>query len=122
MNAEKPMVLICDDDKNVQESLKLILEENYRLEFSSDGLSAVEKLKTLAPQAMILDIKMPKLHGLEILKKVKAEKPDLPVLIVTGYQSIEIAQEALKSGAADYITKPFDSQKIKKAVAQILKK
>ena len=114
-------ILICDDEKNVRESLKLILEDDYKLEFAGDGLEALEKLRTFPARLVLLDIKMPKMHGLEILRQIKALKPSLPVVIVTGYQSSEIAQEALKSGAADYITKPFDSQKIKKTVLETLR-
>lgn len=117
----KPIVLICDDEEGIRESFKLILEDKYDLRFAINGLEALEQLKTLSPKAMLLDIKMPKVHGMEILKKVKAAHPTLPVIIVTGYQSVEMAQEALRHGAADYIPKPFDSKIIQKAVATIIK-
>ncbi len=117
----KPTVLICDDEEGIRESFKLILSDSYDLKFAVNGLEALELLKTLNPSVMLLDIKMPKLHGMEILKQVKKLKPSLPVLIVTGYQSVEMAQEAIKNGAADYIPKPFDSKYILKAVAQNIK-
>jgi DNA-binding NtrC family response regulator len=117
----KPTLLICDDEEGIRESFKLILSDSYDLKFATNGLEALELLKTLNPAAMLLDIKMPKLHGMEILKQIKKLKPSLPVLIVTGYQSVEMAQEAIKNGAADYIPKPFDSKHILKAVAQSIK-
>jgi len=70
---------------------------------------------------MLLDIKMPKMHGMEILKQVKKLKPKMPVIIVTGYQSVEMAQDAIRSGAADYIPKPFDSKHVLKSIAESLK-
>lgn len=117
----KPIVLICDDEEGIRESFRLILEDLYDLKFAINGLEAIEMLKSLSPALMLLDIKMPKMHGLEILKRIKQAKPKLPVIIVTGYQSVEMAQEALKLGAADYIPKPFESKTIQAAVADNLR-
>ena len=114
----KPTILICDDEEGIRESFKLILEDQYNLKFATNGPEALEMLKTLNPALMMLDIKMPKIHGLEVLKQIKQLKPKLPVIIVTGYQSVEMAQEALKLGAADYIPKPFDSKSILRVVEQ----
>ncbi len=116
----KPTILVCDDEEGIRESFKLILEDNYSLKFSKNGLDALELLKSFTPDLMLLDIKMPKLHGMEILKQVKALKPKLPVIIVTGYQSVETAQEALRNGAADYIPKPFDSKHVLRSISQTL--
>ena len=118
---KKPVILVCDDEEGIRESFKLILEEFYQLKFAMNGLEALEMLKGgFAPDLMLLDIKMPKLHGMEILKQIKKFKPSLPVIIVTGYQSVEMAQEALKNGAADYIPKPFDSKRMIMVIAQII--
>ncbi len=118
---KKPTVLICDDEEGIRESFKLILADHYDLRFAANGPEAIETLKAFTPDAMLLDIKMPKIHGMEILKQIKKLRPKLPVIIVTGYQSVEMAQEALKNGAADYIPKPFDSNQILKAVAETLR-
>ena len=117
---KKATILICDDEEGIRESFKLILDDKYHLKFATNGLEALELLKDLKPDLMLLDIKMPKMHGMEILKQVKKIKPTLPVIIVTGYQSVEMAQEALKAGAADYIPKPFESKQILKAVQKVL--
>ena len=116
----KPTILICDDEEGIRESFKLILEDHYDLKFATHGIEALEMLKTLSPAVMLLDIKMPKTHGLEILKRVKDAHPKLPVIIVTGYQSVEMAQEALKHGAADYIPKPFETKAIIKSISSII--
>ena len=98
---KKATILICDDEEGIRESFKLILEDEYQLKFAMNGLEALDILKTFTPNLMLLDIKMPKQHGMEILKEVKKLKPSLPVIIVTGYQSVEMAQEAIKHGATD---------------------
>ena len=117
----KPVILVCDDEEGIRESFKLILGDLYDLRFSHNGIEAIEMLKSFSPDLMLLDIKMPKLHGMEILKQIKKAKPSLPVVIVTGYQSVEMAQEALKNGASDYIPKPFESKHILKVVGQTIK-
>ena len=117
---KKATILICDDEEGIRESFKLILDERYSLKFATNGIEALDMLKSFTPDLMLLDIKMPKLHGMEILKQIKKLKPKLPVIIVTGYQSVEMAQEAIKNGAADYIPKPFESKQILKAIKHIL--
>ena len=102
-------------------SFKLILETDYQLKFAKNGLEALELLKSASPDAMLLDIKMPKMNGIETLKQIKKLKPKLPVIVVTGYQSVETAQEALRNGASDYIPKPFESRQILRAIGVVLK-
>ena len=119
-STKKHTLLICDDEEGLRESFKLILADTYNLRFANNGLQAIDLLKTFTPDVLLLDIKMPKINGLEVLKQIKKLKPKLPVIIVTGYQSVETAQEALRNGASDYIPKPFESKQILKAVAQVL--
>ncbi len=121
LNPNRPTLLICDDEEGIRESFKLVLGDLYDLRLVRNGVEALDLLKTFTPDAMLLDIKMPKIHGMEILKQIKKLKPSLPVIIVTGYQSVEMAQEALKNGASDYIPKPFESQQILKAVSAVVK-
>ena len=120
LQTNKRHILICDDEEGIRESFKLILSDFYALRFVHNGVEALETLKTSSPDVMLLDIKMPKIHGMEILKQIKTLKPKLPVIIVTGYQSVETAQEALRNGASDYIPKPFDSKHVLKSIAQTL--
>ena len=113
---------MCDDEEGIRESFKLVLSDSYHLKFVNNGLQAIDLLKTFTPDVILLDIKMPKINGIEVLKQIKKLKRKLPVIIVTGYQSVETAQEALKNGASDYIPKPFESKQVLRAVTDILKK
>ena len=120
--SKKPMILICDDEEGVRESFKVILSDDYSLRFTKNSPEAVESLKTTSPAAVLLDIKMPKKNGAEILRQIKKLRPSLPVIIVTGYQSVELAQQVIADGAADYIPKPFAPDRLLKALAAALKK
>ncbi len=119
----RPTILVCDDELGIRESFKLILEDDYNLIFAENGLEALEKVKAGArPDLILLDIKMPKVHGMQILKELKLILDDTPVIIISGYQSVEMAQEAVKYGAVDYLPKPFGSKELLKAVADTLQK
>ena len=122
IRSKEPVILVCDDEEGIRESFKLILEDFYDLRFAKNGIEGLEMVKRSAPDLMFLDIKMPKQHGMDTLKKIKEARPDLPVVIVSGYQSVEIAQEAARYGASDYIPKPFESAQILRAAENLTKK
>jgi len=109
----KKKILICDDEEGIRESLKLILENDYDLIFSCSGKECLEKLEHHKDiKLILLDIKMPKQNGLEATREIKRVQPDIKIIIVTGYASPEIAQEASKAGADNYIVKPFETADI----------
>ena len=112
----KKRILVCDDEEGIRESLKLILEKDYDIFFAESGDEAIEKSKTNKADIVILDIKMPKKDGLETLKELKKLNPSSKVIIATGYKSADIAQEAMRLGASDYIVKPFNRDNITKLV------
>ncbi|QAT16831.1 response regulator of zinc sigma-54-dependent two-component system [Candidatus Velamenicoccus archaeovorus] len=113
----KKRILICDDEEGIRESLKLILENDYDLIFSCNGKECLEKLECEQDvKLVLLDIKMPKQNGLEITQEIKRACPDIKIIIVTGYASPEIAQEAICIGVNDYIPKPFASKEILRKV------
>lgn len=114
-------ILIVDDEEGIRESLKLILEDHYDLILAENGTTALDILdKNKEIGLMLMDIKMPKVNGLDILKLTK-EKHNVPVVIVTGYRSVETAAEASKLGASGYIVKPFKSEEILETVRKNLK-
>jgi two-component system NtrC family response regulator/two-component system response regulator HydG len=102
-------ILVIDDEQNARDALTTILrEEGYEVAEAADGEAGVEKVSSFQPDAVLCDIKMPKLDGLELLKSVRAEGFDTLFLMMTAFGSIETAVEAMRSGAQDYITKPVD--------------
>jgi DNA-binding NtrC family response regulator len=118
MNKQK-RILICDDETGVRESLNLILEDMHELDFASSGDEAIQKVKNRKYDGILLDIKMPAKDGLETLEELRQISPDMRVIIVTGYQSVETAAKAVQLGAMDYITKPFESDEVKEKVGRI---
>ena len=106
-------ILICDDEEGIRESLKLILEDFFPLIVTTEGSQCLECLDNSKDIGLVLlDIKMPQINGLDILKKIKEKHPRVQVIIVTGYKSVETAAEAVRLGASGYIVKPFKSEEI----------
>ena len=116
----KTRILVADDEEGIRESLSLILGEDYDLVFAKDGEETLTKLKTDPFDLALLDIKMPKLDGLEVLKRLKSAGINTAVLVLTAYQSVELAKEAVKLGALDYLPKPFEREQILNAVRGVL--
>ncbi len=119
---KKKKILICDDEEGIRESLKLILENDYDLLFATNADECLGKLKKEKEiSLLLLDIKMPKVSGLDVLKELKSLKSDLKVIIISGYKSVETASGAARYGAVDYILKPFESEEILEKVKNYLK-
>ena len=116
-----PKILICDDEEGIRESLKLILGDHYNLMAVDSGCMALEVLgHSEEIKVILLDIKMPKTNGLDILQEIKSKFPHLKIIMVTGYKSVETAAEATRLGACGYIVKPFKSQEILETVKKNL--
>lgn len=114
-------ILIADDEEGVRESLGLILaEDGYAPSFATNGEEALAKLMGESFDLALLDIKMPKLDGMEVLRHLRERRMEVPVLVLTAYQSVELAKEAVKLGARDYVPKPFARDQILAAVRSAL--
>ncbi len=119
---ENKKILIVDDEEGIRESLKLILGDHYNLILTEDSEQALECVDNAKDIGLVLmDIKMPKMNGLEVLSEIKKKCPDLKVIIVTGYKSVETATEAVRLGASGYIVKPFKSEEVLATVKSALK-
>ncbi|MBI3324338.1 MAG: response regulator [Candidatus Omnitrophica bacterium] len=116
----RPRILVADDEEGIRESLRLILGEHYDVVFAGDGEETLSQLTRERFEVALLDIKMPKLDGLEVMKRIKQQQIATPVLVLTAYQSVELAKEAVKLGARDYLPKPFERDHILQAVRGIL--
>ena len=118
----KPRILIADDEEGIRESLNLVLADLYELTFAKDGEEALALLQNEPFAAALLDIKMPKLDGLEVLRRLSGSRVKTPVMMLTAYQSVELAKEAIKLGARDYLPKPFEREEILSSIHGILNK
>ncbi len=102
-------ILIADDEQSIRRTLREILEfEKYKVDEAGDGLECLAKVKQNKYDVIILDIKMPKMDGMETLEKIQLIAPDTPVVMISGHASIDTAVEAVKKGAFDFISKPPD--------------
>ena len=118
---ENPKILICDDEEGIRESLKLVLGDHYNLVTVDSGSMALDVLSHSQDiKVMLLDIKMPKTNGLDVLQEIKKKFPHVKIIMVTGYKSVETAAEAARLGASGYIVKPFKSQEILETVKKNL--
>jgi len=107
-------ILVADDEAIIRENLERILrEENYQVTSVATGEEALAVLRESEIDVVLLDLNLPDIHGLEVLKKAKEANPELLVIIITGYASVESAVNALKLGAYDYIKKPFKADVIR---------
>ncbi len=108
-------ILICDDEEGMRRYLgKMLQNWGYQTESFASPLLLLKSLKEIdtAPDLLLLDVKMPEMDGIEVLKQLKELQPQLPVIMMTGHGTIESAVEAMKFGAYDYLTKPFPQEKL----------
>lgn len=113
-------ILVVDDELVVRDSLKEWLEdEGFSVEMAESGTEALEKITEENFRLMLLDIKMPGMDGVEVLKRSKEIHPELPVVMMTAYATVETAVEAMKIGALDYLMKPFDPDSLVPLTVQL---
>ena len=118
---EKITLLIVDDEKNIRLTLSQTLEDTGAdIDTAINGEEALQKLAVGDYKVMLLDLKMPGMDGMEVLRKVRDIRPDIRVIIITAYGSVDSAVEALKLGAVDFIQKPFAPNEIRSLVKNVL--
>lgn len=117
---QKERILIVDDEKNIVSSLEGILaDEGYDVTSTEDGLDALEIVQSDPPNLVLLDIWIPGMDGIEVLRTIKAYNPETNVLIMSGHASIDTAVKATKLGASDFIEKPFSLDELVKSVKSV---
>lgn len=116
-------LLIIDDEENIRKMLKQSLEtDGYRIDLALNGEEGFEKVKEANYDLILLDLNLPGMDGIEVLEKLRENDISTPVLIVTGYGSVDSAVKVMKLGAIDYLQKPFNPKDIKEQVRQILQR
>ncbi|KDA54273.1 Fis family transcriptional regulator [Thermoanaerobaculum aquaticum] len=117
MNTRNARLLIVDDELHMRESLaRWFLEDGYEVETAGDAKAALALLGRQTFDAIITDIRMPGMDGLELLKQIKEVNPHATIILITAYASVASAVEALKAGAYDYLVKPFDPEELSRVV------
>jgi len=116
-----PRILIIDDEERMCWALdRALSHEGYQVVTTTKGLQGVTLVQEVEPSLVILDLKMPDIDGIEVLRKIKEFNKNIPVVMITAHGTIETAIEAMKIGASDYITKPFKLEELKVLVKQAL--
>lgn len=101
-------ILIVDDNNVVQEVLREFFKERFQVQLAPNASQALSLIVRQAPDLVLLDVKMPGLDGLSLLKSLRETGVGMPIFLMTGYDSLQVAQEALTNGANAYLPKPFD--------------
>jgi DNA-binding NtrC family response regulator len=116
-----PKILIIDDDE-VQLSLlqTLLSDQGYTLYSTADGPQGVELFGTHRPDLVLLDIGLPSISGIEVMKQIRQIDGKAKIIVITGYASVESAVHAIREGAWDYIRKPYDTQELARKVESAL--
>ncbi len=116
MDAQRNKVLVVDDEAGPRESLRMVLKNEYDVLLADRVDRGLELLKQEAPDVVIMDIRMPGKSGIDGLRELRAIDPRVAVIMLTGYGSLETAQDAIRLGANDYLKKPFDIREITETV------
>ncbi|HET7172817.1 MAG TPA: response regulator transcription factor [Nocardioidaceae bacterium] len=116
-------ILVVDDDRAVRDSLRRSLEFNgYEVSLATDGIEALARINSLAPDALIVDVMMPRLDGIETTKALRAAGNDLPILVLTARDSVNDRVDGLDAGADDYLAKPFALDELLARVRALLRR
>ena len=116
-------ILVVDDERNIRNNLAMVLEaEGYKVDKASNGDDALVQVKAGLYDIVFVDIQMPKMDGLELLRYLRGLRPKMPVVMLTAYGTAKRAVEAMKLGAVDFLEKPFDPKAIQLLCQEILER
>ncbi len=118
----KPTILVVDDEQGARDSLEVILEDNYQVLTAESGQEALDTLKKTPVDVILLDVHMPEMDGLETLRKIKEQDEEIDVIMISALNLARKAVDSIKSGAYDYITKPFEPEDILSSVSRVISK
>jgi FixJ family two-component response regulator len=117
MPQASPIVFVVDDDISVRESLELMIRhEDLEVETFASSQAFLDRPLVFAPSCLILDFSLPGLNGLELQKRVAVERPDMPIIFITGHGDIPMTVQAMKAGAVEFLTKPFSDEVLLNAI------
>jgi DNA-binding NtrC family response regulator len=118
---DKKDILVIDDEEIVRIScMRTLVPAGFKVDVARDGLEGLRMLKAKPYDLILIDLKMPNMDGMEVLENIKDIRPDLKVIIITGYSAVETAVKAIKMGAFNYLEKPFTPDSLLEAVKEAL--
>ena len=119
----KPIVFVVDDDITVRESLKALIEASgWQAETFASAKEFLARPRPLVPSCLVLDVFLPDFSGLDLQKRVAVDRPDMPVIFITGCGDVSMSVQAMKAGAIEFLTKPFRNDVLMDAVRQALER
>ena len=123
MLTTKPIVFVVDDDISVRETLKALIEAaGWQAETFASAKAFFARPGVLVPSCLVLDVFLPDFSGLDLQKRVAVDRPDMPVIFITGCGDVSMSVQAMKAGAVEFLTKPFRSEVLMEAVGQALER
>jgi FixJ family two-component response regulator len=118
-----PIVFVVDDDVSVRESLELLIQnEGWQAKTFASAQEFLDCPRAVVPSCLVLDVSLPGLDGLELQKRVAVERTDMPIIFITGYGDVPKTVQAMKGGAVEFLTKPFNDEALLTAVRQALER
>lgn len=120
---QKPIVFVVDDDISVRESLELLIKfAGWQPEMFASAAQFLAHPRTAAPSCLVLDVSLPDLNGLELQKLIASERTDMPIIFITGHGDVPMSVQAMKAGAVEFLTKPFDDEVLLSAIRHAIKR
>src|ERR1700677_1765680 len=123
MSHATPIVFVVDDDVSVRESLELLICcEGWQPETFASAREFLARPRGLVPSCLVLDVSLPGLSGLDLQKDIAVERPDMPIIFITGYGDVPMTVQAMKAGAVEFLTKPFSDDVLLRAIRLALER
>ena len=123
MTPATPIVFVVDDDISVRESLQLLIQcEGWHPETFASAQEFLDNPRVLVPSCLVLDVSLPGLNGLDLQKCVAVERPDMPIIFITGYGDVPTTVQAMKAGAVEFLTKPLSDDVLLNAIRQAIER
>ena len=120
---QKPIVFVVDDDISVRESLELMIKfAGWQPETFASAAAFLAHPRTATPSCLVLDVSLPDLNGLELQKLVASDRTEMPIIFITGHGDVPMTVQAMKAGAVEFLTKPFDDEVLLSAIRHAIKR
>jgi FixJ family two-component response regulator len=120
---QRPIVFVVDDDISVRESLELLVKfAGWQPETFASAAEFLAHPRTATPSCLVLDVSLPDLNGLELQKLIASDRTDMPIIFITGHGDVPTTVQAMKAGAVEFLTKPFDDEVLLTAIRHALKR